>query len=91
MGGAKRRTFCGVRMEILWNNTFHVKSLMTKILTNFKATQAKRLKRLKRVNRTVIYSYVYPQNSNSPTTRVESFGGREEIARTSSSLALQKA
>ena len=43
-GGVKRRTFCGVSVEIFWNNTFHVKSLMTKILTNFKATQAKSLK-----------------------------------------------
>ena len=42
-GNAKRRTFCGVRMEILWNNTFHVKSLMTKISTNFKAIQVKTL------------------------------------------------
>ena len=31
-------------MEIFWYNTFHVKSLMTKIFTNFKATQAKSLK-----------------------------------------------
>ena len=30
-------------MEIFWNNTFHVKSLM-KIFTNFKSTQAKSLK-----------------------------------------------
>ena len=43
-GDVKRRTFCGVSVEIFWNNTFHVKSLMTKILTNFKATQAKSLK-----------------------------------------------
>ena len=40
-GGAKRRAFCGVRMEILWHNTFHVKLLRTKFWTNFKATQAK--------------------------------------------------
>ena len=33
-----------VSMEIFWNNTFHVISLMAKILTNFKATQAKSLK-----------------------------------------------
>ena len=28
-----------VSMEIFRNNTFHVKSLMTKIVTNFKTTQ----------------------------------------------------
>ena len=43
-GDVKRRTFSGVSVEIFWNNTFHVKSLLTKILTNFKATQAKSLK-----------------------------------------------
>ena len=43
-GNVKRRTFSGVSVEIFWNNTFHVKSLLTKILTNFKATQAKSLK-----------------------------------------------
>ena len=31
-------------MDIFCNNTFHVKSLMTKIVTIFKATQAKSLK-----------------------------------------------
>ena len=31
-------------MDIFCNNTFHVKSLMTKIVTNFKVTQAKSLK-----------------------------------------------
>ena len=41
---AKRSTFRLVSIEIFWNNTFHVKSLMTKILTMFKATQAKSLK-----------------------------------------------
>ena len=43
-GNVKRRIFSGVSVEIFWNNTFHVKSLLTKILTNFKATQAKSLK-----------------------------------------------
>ena len=43
-GDVKRRTFSGVSVEIFWNKTFHVKSLMTKILTNFKATQAESLK-----------------------------------------------
>ena len=43
-GDVKRRTFSGVSVKIFWNKTFHVKSLMTKILTNFKATQAKSLK-----------------------------------------------
>ena len=33
-----------VGVEIFWNNTFHVKSLMMKIFTNFKSTQAKSLK-----------------------------------------------
>ena len=46
MGGGfvKRRTFCGVSMEMFWNNTFHVKSLMMKIFIKFKATQGKSLK-----------------------------------------------
>ena len=31
-------------MEVFWNNSFHVKSLLTKIVTNFKAKQAKSVK-----------------------------------------------